>query len=222
MRRASRGSAACPARAARSRRGAAAPPPPAQPRPHAFGDDGGTNDRRDDQHVIAGPEPPSGRRYPRSQVAWSCGSVPGGGGRLDWPASVRGTPPAPAGRRPGIVRRFGKPWFGRSGPGLSRSPRPRLLATLWFGGPPAGISALAVTDRAAILDHRLPGRDGRNATLCPGAIGSVVVTLQPARSSWRPASSGSRAVATLSRSLITRAAFTGSPRLPGIRRRATT
>jgi hypothetical protein len=54
-----------------------------------------------------------------------------------------------------------------------------------------------------------PAAIAHSAILCPAAILSTAVTLTPLASTSRPASSASSAVATLSRALIARIAFTG-------------
>src|SRR5439155_6198587 len=108
----------------------------------------------------------------------------------------------------------------RAADATPKSPRPRVLATLcvctWS---PGAMSRDAVPMGLPYLMTASWARIARSAILCPRGIASAATTVVSLTVIVRPASSGSSAVATLSRRLITSTAFIGSLRSPEIRRR---
>src|SRR5436309_3745256 len=89
-----------------------------------------------------------------------------------------------------------------------RSPRPRVLATLCTCTcAPAATSIVAVPIALPYLTIGSPHRIALSATLCPRGIGSTMTSSAPLACTASPTPSGSSAVATLSRSLMT---MTGS------------
>src|SRR5262249_15428968 len=92
----------------------------------------------------------------------------------------------------------------------ARSPRPRALATLcvWTCAP-GRISTVATPIELPYLITGAPGAIRASASLCPRGIASRTVTAPVSRSSTRPRSSASSAVATLSPALMTITGFEG-------------
>ena len=127
------------------------------------------------------------------------------------PAVARGTP---ALRAVIVAARDGAAARGRS-------PRPRALATLCVCTcAPAAMSADRRADRAAVLDDRLARANRAQRDLVPARnrFAHAITVDAPACSS-RPASSGSSAVATLSRALMTSTGVHWLTPLAGSRRR---